>query len=407
MGISRSMDGFCVPRATGARGGVDVKRGGRLFRLTPWILAGSCALAAAAEPSKKPPAWQVGKRFEQQMQQNVGLTWANAPLAAALKNLAASNRVAIVLDRRIDPNQTLSLTVADQPLEEVLGRIAETERLGLSLWEPLVYLGPPQEAAALRTLAWLRHEEVAALPAPRRQALLAVRAWDWDDLATPRDLLAALAAEAKVKIEGLDLMPHDLWAARRLPPLAWTDRLTLVALEFGLTFEIAADGRSVRLVPVPAKVMARRSYSAGRNPRQNVGVLAQRYPDAVVRVEGDQIVVDGRIEDLEGVARSMVATARPVRKTSAAGKQVYKLSIELRLDEMLQQLSKLLDVEFQLDRPAIERSGIALDQLVTVKVEGATLDELLSAVLEPAGLKGVRQGRIVTVAPRDPAGAKP
>jgi hypothetical protein len=138
-----------------------------------------------------------------------------------------------------------------------------------------------------------------------------------------------------------------------------------------------------------------------------VGVLAQRYPDAVVRVEGDQIVVDGRIEDLETVARGVVATARPARKTAAAGKQVYKLSVEQPLDDLLRQLSKLLDVEFQLDRPAIERSGISLDQLVTVKVEGATLDELLAAVLEPAGLKGVRQGRIVNVSPREPAATKP
>jgi hypothetical protein len=335
------------------------------------------------------------------------LTWANAPLATALKNLAANNRIAIVLDRRIDPHQMLSLTASGRPLAEVLGRIAETERLGLSLWEPIVYLGPAPEAAALRTLAWLRREEASALPASRRQALSAVRAWEWDDLATPRDLLAALAAEARVKVEDLDRLPHDLWPARRLPPLAWTDRVTLLAIEFGLTFEIAADGRSIRLVPVPAKVMARRSYSAGRDPRQTISVLAQRYPDAVVRVEGDQIVVDGRIEDLEAVARGIVATGRPTRKTSAAGKQIYKLSAEHKLADMLEQLSKLLDVEFQLDRPAIERSGISMDQLVTVKVEGATLDELLSAVLEPAGLKGVRQGRIVTVTPRDPVATKP
>ncbi|HEY1785747.1 MAG TPA: hypothetical protein VGG30_09375, partial [Pirellulales bacterium] len=217
-----------------------MKLGCQCFCFACWFLAGCCA-PAAAEPPKKPPAWLVGKRFEQQLNQNVGLTWANAPLDAALKHLAANNHVAFVLDRRIDPAQTLSLSAAGQPLEEVLREIADTERLGLSLWEPIVYFGPIQEAAVLRTVAWLRREEVAALPAPRRTALLAVRAWQWDDLATPRDLLAALAAEAHVKIEGLDQVPHDLWPARRLPPLAWIDRLTLLAIEFGLTLEVAAD----------------------------------------------------------------------------------------------------------------------------------------------------------------------
>ena len=369
---------------------------------------GCCALAAAAaESPKTPPAWLVGKRFEHQLHQKMDLTSTNSPLAAALNSLSASNRLAIVLDRRIDPNQTLTLTVAGQPLEDVLARIAESERLGLSLWEPIVYVGPPQDAAALRTLAWLRREEAAALPAPRRQALSAVRAWEWEDLATPRDLLAALAAEARVKIEGLDRIPHDLWAARRLPPLAWTDRLTLVALQFALTFEIAADGRSVRLVPVPVKVTARRSFPAGRAQRLSVNLLAQTYPDTVVRVEGDQIVVDGRIEDLETVARGIVAAGRPAGKAPAAGKQVYELSVEQSLADLLPQLSKRLDVEFEIDRPAIERSGIALDQIVTVKVEGVSLDALLAAVLEPAGLKGTRRGRIVKVTPKAPVSARP
>ncbi len=135
-------------------------------------------VAVAAE---SPPEWLVGKRFDQRLHQKSDLTCANSSLGATLKNLATGNHLAIVLDRRIDPNQTLSLTIASQPLEDVLRRVAETEGVGLSLWEPIVYLGPPQDAAALRTLAWLRREEVAALPAPRRQALLAVRPWSWDE----------------------------------------------------------------------------------------------------------------------------------------------------------------------------------------------------------------------------------
>ena len=167
--------------------------------------------------------------------------------------------------------------------------------------------------------------------------------------------------------------------------MAWTDRLTLVAIQFGLTFEIAADGRSVRLVPVPAKVTARRSFPAGHDQRQNAGLLAQRYPETVVKVEGDQIVVDGRIEDLETVARGIAAAGRPVHKTAPAGKQVYKLSVEHSLDDLLAQLSKLLDVEFQLDRPAIERAGIALDQIVTA--EGRR------GVARRIGFGGARAGR--------------
>jgi hypothetical protein len=365
------------------------------------------ALAAqGAENSKRPTAWFVGKRFDQQLEQKLDATWANIPLADALSSLSTSSHLAIVLDRRIDPSQKLTLTASSQPLEEVLQQLAGAEQIGISLWEPIVYFGPAKAASQLRTLAWLRHQDLATLPAPRRQALSAQRAWEWTELATPRDLLTKLASEARVKLEGLDLVPHDLWPARRLPSMAWVDRLTLVAIQFGLTFEIVADGQSVRLVPIPAKVTARRSYPAGHEAQQNLSLLAQRYPETAVRVEGDEIVVDGRIEDLETVARTIVAGGRKGPSKPAAGKQVYKLSVETPVGELLEQLGTRLDLEFQLDRPAIEQAGISLDKIVSVKVQDVSLDELIAATLRPAGLKGVRRGRVVTVTPGAPAKAK-
>ena len=235
--------------------------------------------------------------------------------------------------------------------------------------------------------------------------MLAARAWEWRDLATPRDLLAQLAAEAHVKLESLDLVPHDLWPARRLPPLAWIDRLTLVALQFGLTYELAADGQSVRLVPIPPKVTARRTFAALREVRQQIDLLVERHPETTVRVEGEEIVADGRIEDLERLARSVAGRAE--RKAPAGGKQLYTLTVDMALGKLLEQLASRLNVEFQLDRPAIQQAGISLDQIVSVKVEDASLDALVLAVLEPAGLKGVRRGRIVTVTPAKPPAGKP
>ncbi len=220
--------------------GVAIGAAGAVFPAPISLTAVCClalwlatALAAAAEKAPKPQAWLVGKRFEQQLAAQLSVTWSNVPLSEALASLSASSRVAIVVDRRINPGQPLTVTAAGQPLEEILEQIAEAEHLGLSLWEPIVYFGPPATARALRTLAWLRREEAERLPPARRQALLAARAWEWHDLATPRDLLAQLAAEAHVKLESLDLVPHDLWPARRLPPLAWIDRLTLVASSSG------------------------------------------------------------------------------------------------------------------------------------------------------------------------------
>jgi hypothetical protein len=207
-----------------------------------------------------------------------------------------------------------------------------------------------------------------------------------------------------VKLEGLDLVPHDLWPGRRLPPMAWIDRLTLVAIQFELTFELADDGKTVRLVPMPSKVTARRSFPAGRKATPGASVLAERYPQTVIRAEGDEIVADGPIEELEALARQIAGKAE---RKAPEGKQVFKLSVEAPLADLLEQLPKRLDLEFQLDRPAIERAGISLSQIISVKVEDVGLDALLAAVLEPAGLKATRRGRVVTIAPAKAAAEKP
>ena len=58
----------------------------------------------------------------------------------------------------------------------------------------------------------------------------------------PADLLAQLGRLGDVEIIGIERVPHDLWAAADLPPLSLVDRLTLIAVQFDLTFKVAAGG---------------------------------------------------------------------------------------------------------------------------------------------------------------------
>jgi len=85
------------------------------------------------------------------------------------------------------------------------------------------------------------------------------------------------------------------------------------------------------------------------------------------------------------------------------GPQVYQLTVEkTALDKLIdEKLAPGLGLEFQWDRDATKAAGIASDQLVTVKVEDADLDALLKAVFADTGLVYRRQGRKVTVRPRN------
>ncbi len=96
-------------------------------------------------------------------------------------------------------------------------------------------------------------KEVRRLPSGIQRKYLLPKRLVWEDLATPRELVAQLARENGLKITGLEKVPHDLWAAADLPPISLVDRLTLIAIQFDLTFAVADGGRRLKLVTLPSE----------------------------------------------------------------------------------------------------------------------------------------------------------
>jgi hypothetical protein len=264
----------------------------------------------------------------------------------------------------------LQLTLKDAPMESVLQTIAERCHAGISSLGAIVYFGPPAAAARLRAVAAMLEKTTRRLPTSVRQKLLQAKPFAWNDLATPRDLLAQLGRQGGIEIVGIDRVPHDLWAAADLPATSLIDRLTLVAVQFDLTFHLAADGSQWELIPIP--------------------------------------------EDLPAAATSSMTS--PIRKTTAASsntpssKSSTSPNIELirirrmtvqdePLGPVLRQLAERLNLEWHLDETAIRSAGILLDQRVSMKVENATVDDLFRALLRSTGLTFSRRQNVVEIVP--------
>ena len=165
-----------------------------------------------------PPA----REFQQRLAQPVDILWKGNPLRAALRGLSEAQQVAILLDRRVDPGQKLDLTIQGKPLEAALQTIADRCGLGVSRLGAVVYLGPPSAAQRLRPAAAAFAQAVRRLPTATQRKFFQSKALAWEDLSTPRDLLAQLGQQSGVEIDGLERVPHDLWAAADLPPLRWS-----------------------------------------------------------------------------------------------------------------------------------------------------------------------------------------
>jgi len=302
--------------------------------------------------------WANESALDKKLASPVEVFWSDVPLRDSLSNLAQTQQVAILLDRRVDPGRRIHLKCNQEPLENVLWAIADQTGLGISRLGGVVYLGPIASSQRLRPAAAALEQSVRRLPPVARQKYLQTEAMSWSDLAEPRELLAALGRRGGVEIAGLDRMPHDLWSASALPPLSLVERLSLVAIQFDMTFRVAQGGAKLELIPLP----------------DDLRPQPMNRPSATGR-----------------------------KKTTAAATDVQQVRIQrltIRdepLGAVIRQLADRLGLELRMDAEAIAAAGVSLDRRVSLTIENATVDDLFHQLLDPTGLYFDRRQRVLEI----------
>ena len=236
----------------------------------------------------------------------------NTPLRQALRKLSETLRVAIVVDRRVDPDQVVDIDLVDVPFAEALQQIAQQAGSGATILGPVAYVGPVESAHQLRTISALAAEEIKRLPSQKQAAARLSRPLSWPALTTPQEVFERLGQEAAIAVRGGDRLPDDLLAAANLPAMPWVDRLALASIQFGLVPRFAADGRSVELVPISEPVRISRSYPAGREAAKTVADWKRLAPNAEIKAAQGKIVVLATIEEHE-----RLVPPRPARSAAA------------------------------------------------------------------------------------------
>ncbi len=337
-----------------------------LFQAVALTVAGYFLVFQGDLPAAEKASWVTGTELQQRLGQSVDILWSGTPLRDALTSLSRAQHVAILLDRRVDPGQKLDLTVRNVPMKQALQMIADRCNLGIARLGSVVYLGPATSAQRLRPLSQAFQQTSRRLSPTIQQKLLLRKATVWEDLVTPQELLTQLSEKNGVEIVGLDQIPHDLWAAAELPSLSLADRLTLIAIQFDLTFKASADGSRLELVPIPEDLRPAAADKDGFGPLRPT-TPAPRTKKAAANLDRTRI-------------QRMAVQSEP-------------------LGPVLRQLAERLGLELQLDEQAIAKAGISLDQRVSVKVENATIDELFGELLKSTGLTFHRRQRVVEIAP--------
>lgn len=344
------------------------------------------------------PVWLAGKSFEQQLGAQVGVDWSGIPLREALRNLSRNQRVAIWLDRRIDPDQSIEFSTANVPLQVALQQLALREGCGISVLADIVYVGPASTAERLATVAALRRSDAGDFPAAAKKALLQQRPAHWPELSVPREMLTLMATKAGVQLRGLEQVPHDLWPESDVPSLALIDHLTLVAASFDLTFDMSPSTLELTLVPLPKRISMTRSYSVPGSGTEAVRQIRERFSDIQITPRGGRFEVVGTWEQHQLVAKLLRGEAVE-RRTVTAGESRFTLRVQQQpVGSVLRSLRDRLMLEVHVS-PEAEAE---IKKLVSFEIQDGTLEEVLQAALKPAGLTFQLEAKSLSILPAMP-----
>lgn len=356
-------------------------------------------MSIGAEP------WVTGPSCAAEWNRSLSAVFENAELRAVLKQLGPDRGLAVILDRRIDPNQPVKFSLQQEPLLTGLDRFASSRQAHVVLSENVAYFGPTDRARWLRTM--IAQSEIAMTADNGRRPLTMRKTIAWDDLATPREILEQTATAFNLHIEKMDKVPHDLWAAATLPNVTPAEALSLVLIQLDLGWTWAPEERRVTLVPWQPPEFIERTYQ----PRGKATIASlmdqwrKQWPELSLTAQAKDIVVRGRVEDHELVAKSLSGT-KPVANTKTGVPPTPLSQRRFTLNEknvpvraVLQELEKS-GAELDFDADQLTASGVDLNRAVAVDVKKATIEEFLQAILGPVNAVATVDGLTISIRPK-------
>jgi hypothetical protein len=319
-------------------------------RFVSLMLAWAATRAGAAEQPVQRPAAGLDAAVQ--------ATWIRVPLRDWSNRVTPLAGKPVILDRRLDPDQLVTLTARGESLRDVFRAVAAGTNAAVEELPGTIRLVPRSSAGRATEAASDGARRLALLPPTQRKPLTKAVAWTWSAGAQPRELVAGALADAGLTVEGVEAIPHDHFPAADLPPLPLAERVDLVLAHFDLRILWAADrGRPTgRIVAIDADVVPRPS-SRPDTPRRGAAP-----PGRSVNVQDE-----------------------------------FTLRLEAPLDQALAAIAGRLGLELELDRASLAARGIAPGEIVRAEVEKVSRAGLLDAVLQPAGLQWTIDGQRLRV----------
>lgn len=335
--------------------------------------------------------WRTGDDFDQFIKSPVSVSWQNAELRNRLIEFSRSQRIPIVLDRRVDPNQRLDLVVRNVSVEQFLLRVAQRCGCQFCRLGDGYYVGPSENAQRLLAIDSILSRSSKKVSTRWSE----VRSAAWEKLATPSQVLQQWLPKNEFSISGIEQIEHDLMAAVDAGALRLDLRLALLLSQFDLWFRQSKTGDAISIVSPPQSLSATlrlEGYEVNAALLQRVRAVA---PECNVKKVRRSLLITGPAEQLEMGRNVVIESFQPALRE--LDKKRFQLNVKNQRRLILQAVAQQLAMEVSVD-PKCET---ALDAVITVEVKDATLNDLLDAIFGDCRCRYAIDGQSINVTPSE------
>lgn len=357
----------------------------------------------AAEPAR----FATGSDFRHQLNLPLLANRGRVPLGEMLDHLASDRRVALLIDRRVDPDQLIDVDVRAPYFDAAISDLLQPLGAGVSVVADTLYIGPLAAAQTLRTRILLSERQLDGLIAGdiKRQFDLARRLpVRWNPLSTPREILSTIAQRYGLELPNADEIPYDLWAEGGIAHANAVEALSLIVTQFGLDLHWVS-AKEVRFVPQDPRPLIRSEHVfPGLTIEQALDKVRERFPELLIEAGAEKLAVTGRIEEQEAVSellgnRAPRKPAAAVARGTLANRRFSLRMIDRPFLELVSVLQKQ-GIQVEYDAAALERAGVDLNRRMTVELENAPIQKLLSEACGPLQLDYRVDGTTIELFPR-------
>ncbi|MFY9251848.1 MAG: hypothetical protein WAO83_00195 [Fuerstiella sp.] len=352
----------------------------RLILLVP-IAFGSTSYGSETE-DRIPLA---GKQLADALAQRRSIVTSGVTLKQTLLTLQRDIRIAVVLDRSIDPSMVPEVSTKYITNEQLIRSLAEACSLQTSIGDRYVFIGMPQKAGRLKTLTEINRQTILSLRSKLDKAvylkLSEPLSASWPALSEPQKLIQKAANSVGIRISNPESIPHDLWPEVTLPKLTFSDYATLILNQFDMTFEID-DQATLAIVLAKSNVRIEQRYRVSSKDKTDINEKwMNAFPDLDVKWSGSTAIVSASIETHEQLEQLRIGKAE--KTIDAASLRNRKFTMNVPSGTTLKRLLATFEqsgIHIQVEGRTDGELEKLLQQTVEFDVSGSPADEFFLMV---------------------------